>query len=231
MSSAVNNVSNNSYLQGLSFDQTSSTEEDDKESSNKLGQSAFLELMITQLNNQNPLDPQDNSEFVAQLAQFSSVEGLERLNTSMDGLVNSYQSSQALQASALVGRTVRVETDSVPLTEDGIISGTIDLEDSTTNLLLNIYNSSGSLVQQISLGQQAEGELEFAWDGTNANGEASPPGMYTFQALAQSGDEVVTVGTSLSVNVNSVTLGANGAMTLNLNGVGTASMSDVRAIL
>jgi flagellar basal-body rod modification protein FlgD len=111
---ATNNVTDN-----LSITKKQET----KKNTNELGQAAFLELMITQMNNQNPLSPQDNSEFVAQLAQFSSVEGLERLNTSF----NSFMSNNALQASSLVGRSVTVESDTSTLVKGGIVAGSVDL--------------------------------------------------------------------------------------------------------
>src|SRR5690606_42021670 len=76
----------------------------------ELGKNQFLELLVAQLNNQNPLEPQGNGEFIAQLAQFSQVEGVEKLNSSMGALLTGYQSSQALQASSLVGRKVIVPT-------------------------------------------------------------------------------------------------------------------------
>ena len=75
-------------------------------SSKDLGKNEFLELLVAQLNNQDPLSPQENGEFIAQLAQFSQVEGIEKLNSSMGSLLSGYQSSQALQASSLVGRKV-----------------------------------------------------------------------------------------------------------------------------
>ncbi len=78
---------------------------------NELGKDEFLNLLVAQLNNQDPLAPQDNGAFIAQLAQFSQVEGIGKLNTSMESLLSGYQSSQALQASSLVGRSVIVPTD------------------------------------------------------------------------------------------------------------------------
>lgn len=198
---------------------------------NELGQSAFLKLMITQLKNQNPLDPQDNSAFVAQLAQFSSVEGIEKLNTSMSTMANSYKSSSALQASALVGRAVMVEASEVPLNTGGMVLGQISLENSTSNLIVNIYDSKGALVNQQSLGQQKKGDLDFKWDGKGADGKTLPAGMYKFEALAEVDGKQVAQKTQLSTNVNSVTLGKAGQMTLNLNGVGAVKLSDIREIL
>lgn len=224
----ISGVNNRAAL----FDSISGKKPETKEpKSNELGQSAFLELMITQLKNQNPLDPQDNSAFVAQLAQFSSVEGLEKLNVSMSSMANSYKSSSALQASALVGRAVMVEASEVPLNTGGIVLGQIALKDSTPNLMVNIYNDKGVLVNQQSLGQQAGGDLDFQWDGKDSNGNTLPAGMYKFEALAEIDGKQVAQKTQLSTNVNSVTLGNAGQMTLNLNGVGAVNLSDIREIM
>ena len=125
--------------------------------------------MITQMNNQNPLSPQDNSEFVAQLAQFSSVEGLERLNTSF----NSFMSNNALQASSLVGRSVTVKSDTSMLTTGGIVAGSVDLTYPTSDMKISIYDENGALVQTIPVGNVPSGETVFRWDGQNieVNGE------------------------------------------------------------
>src|SRR5574344_1054483 len=82
----------------------------DREVNKDLGKNEFLELLVAQLNNQNPLDPQDNGEFVAQLAQFSTLEGIEKLNDSMGDIISSVQSSQTLQAASLVGKSVIIPT-------------------------------------------------------------------------------------------------------------------------
>src|SRR5690625_5495064 len=105
--------------------------------------------MITQMNHQDPLSPQDNTEFVAQLAQFSSVEGLERLNSNFEGFTNTFMSNQALQASSLVGTSVSVETDTSRLMEAGIVSGSVQLESSAAAVRMNIYNDKGALVAQV----------------------------------------------------------------------------------
>jgi len=90
-----------------------------------LGKDAFLQLLVTQLKNQNPLEPQDNGEFVAQLAQFSSLEGITTLNDTVSGLASNYNSSQALQASSLVGRSVIAPSDKSVVDTSKSFSGTI----------------------------------------------------------------------------------------------------------
>jgi|SRR5690554_1147487 len=206
--------------------------------SNELGQSAFLELMITQLNNQDPLSPQENSDFIAQLAQFSSVEGLERLNSQFEDFSGSFMSNQALQASSLVGRSVSVPTDKALLLPEGIVAGSVEIPESSANVSLSIYHSDGSLVGQIPLGTQPDGELVFRWDGMymeingelldwQAADEPLPPGHYSFEVNALVDGEAEQLETALSANVNSVTLNPDGGITLNLAGVGAVDISEV----
>lgn len=207
-----------------------------KKNTNELGQAAFLELMITQMNNQNPLSPQDNTEFVAQLAQFSSVEGLERLNKSF----NSFMSNNALQASSLVGRSVNVESEKSTLVKGGIVAGSVDLAYATQNLKINIYDDKGSLVQNIPIGEAPRGEMVFRWDGQNMelNGELldweagddaiAAAGEYRFEITADQNGKNEALKTSLSANVNSVTIGENGALILNLAGIGAVDANKVK---
>lgn len=197
----------------------------------ELGQDVFLELMVTQMRNQDPLDPQSNSDFVAQLAQFSSVEGLDKLNNTMDNFVGSFQSGQALQASSMVGRMVKVESDTSYLSNDGVVAGTIDLPQSTNDLKIVISDSSGTRVMEELMGPQAAGEIPFAWDGKDQSGNQRPAGYYKFEVFANIDGKPVQVGTALSANVDSVTVGANGAISLNIAGVGAVPMSGVREIL
>lgn len=207
--------------------------------SNELGQDAFLQLMITQMKNQDPLAPQSNSEFVAQLAQFSSVQGLEKLNTSFNSFSSGFQSNQALQASSLVGRSVSVESNSSILTEDGIISGSVTLPAATSDLKINIYEASGALAAQVPVGLAEAGDVNFRFDGHNmeVNGElldwtsgekAIAPGAYTFAVTATQDGKPQQLTTNLSANVNSVTIGTDGKVVLNLAGHGATDMSKVK---
>lgn len=235
--SQVNNETANSILSNLNI--ANKNKDKDEEKSNELGQSAFLELMITQMNNQDPLEPQDNTEFIAQLAQFSSVEGLERLNSNFEDFSGSFMSNQALQASSLVGRSVTVPSETSQLFEDGIVNGTVDLEQSASDMKLNVYNAAGELVSNIPLGSRPAGQLAFRWDGQNmeVNGELMdwqggeeplPAGEYRFEVLSKQNGESVQLDTALSANVNSVTLGDDGQLTLNLAGMGAVNIGDVK---
>lgn len=147
---------------------SSATVNADEVKSNEMGQDEFLKLMIAELNNQNPLDPQDNGEFIAQLAQFSTVEGIDKLNTTTESMSDNMRSSQALQASALVGQSVIVEGNDIGLLLDqGIISGYTELPESVTDVTLTIEDENGQLLEQISLGNHAAGEMSIRWDGLN----------------------------------------------------------------
>ena len=203
----------------------------DREKSNELGQDAFLQLMITQMNNQDPLEPQKNSEFVAQLAQFSSVEGLDKLNNTVEEMNQGFQSSQALQASSLVGRSVKVPTETAQLASGGYVAGTIELPYSTNDLSMNIYSSNGVLVGKELLGANEAGELTFVWDGQDQDGNTLPAGNYRFEEVANTSEGPQQLVTHLSANVDSVTVGGNGTLTLNIAGVGPMSLSSVSEIL
>lgn len=235
----INSIAENSFLNSLSIQGQQEDEKKEAEAGgNELGQTAFLELMITQLENQDPLSPQENSEFIAQLAQFSSVEGLERLNTNFDSFSSSFISNQALQASSLVGSSVTVPSTEATLAEGGFIGGTVTLPAATTQLSVNIYNDQGSLVEQIPLGAQSAGEVLFRWDGRfiEVNGElddwepdtTQSSGEYRFEVLATQGGEIEQLDTSLTANVNSVTTTPTGELILNLAGHGAVSINDVK---
>ncbi len=227
----------NSALSGLTIASKTAGKEEDS-SPNSLGQSAFLELMITQMENQNPLDPQNNTEFIAQLAQFSSVEGLERLNENFDDFSASFMSNQALQASSLVGSSVSVAADKAILPEGGVVSGAVEVPANMENMNINIYSKAGVLVEQIPLGTQPSGEMVFRWDGANVevNGElldwqsADPlsPGVYEIEISGMEDGEATALETALSANVNSVTLESDGQITLNLAGLGAVNIADVK---
>ena len=226
----------NSVYSDLSIANKQTTDD----SSQELGQSAFLELMITQMENQSPLDPQDNTEFIAQLAQFSSVESLDKLNNNFDTFSQNFVANQALQASTLVGRSVTVPSSTTSLNAGGVVNLSSSLPTSSSNVSVSIYNESGELVDQIPLGYQPAGDLVLRWDGMNAelggelmdwqsaHEEGAAPGDYTFEVSATIDGDEVALDTALSANVNSVTVGADGALVLNLSGIGSVSLADVK---
>jgi len=230
---AVNNV--DSALSAYSIENRTK-EAQAKE--DELGRDVFLQLLTTQLQNQNPLEPQENSEFVAQLAQFTQVESLDQLSNTFEDFTGSFLSNQALQASSLVGTSVTVPTSHTLLPPEGIVSGSVELPASSNEVKIDIYSSSGSLVDSIPVGAQPAGEMVFRWDGSYAevNGELIDwqtsqeevaSGEYSFVVTASLDGKTEQLDTALSANVNSVTVGADGELTLNLAGVGAYSFNDV----
>jgi flagellar basal-body rod modification protein FlgD len=197
---------------------------------NELGKNEFMELMIAQLKNQNPLKPQENGEFISQLAEFSSLEEMQKLSGSVDDVVSQFRSTQALQASAMVGRTVLAPSQIGILGPEGQISGNVEVPASTAGLRVSIENSAGERVRQMDLGAQQPGVTGFSWDGKDGNGNSLPPGPYRIVAEASYPDGQQQLGTMVSANVDSVSLGQGGSVTLNLAGMGSIALSDVKQI-
>ncbi len=200
--------------------------------SSSLGKDSFLQLLVTQMQNQNPLDPQDNSEFVAQLAQFSSLETMQNLSTSVDSISTMYQSSQALQASSLVGRSVTVDAGSTYVDTSKAMTGSVVLPSSSTDTAVKIYDSTGTnVVRTIDLGTQAAGTTSFSWDGKDDSGTALAAGNYSFVANGSLNGTATTLSTYLPATVNSVTMGTTGSdMTLNLAGGTQVALAKIKQI-
>jgi len=237
MSEVGSTTNTNSVFQDLAISKKNT---EAAKGSNELGQKAFLQLMITQLENQDPLSPQENGEFIAQLAQFSSVESLDRLNNNFDNFTQNFVANQALQASSLVGRSVSVETDSTALYEGGAVAALVEVPASTQDLKVDIFGPSGNLLDSIDIGTASAGDLAFRWNGSQAevNGKVLdwksshegglPAGNYKFAFTSSVEGKNTQLQSYLSANVNSVTVGANGALTLNLAGVGAVNLADVK---
>ena len=196
-----------------------------------LGKDAFLQLLVTQLKNQNPLEPQDNGEFVAQLAQFSSLEGITTLNDTVSGLASNYNSSQALQASSLVGRSVIAPSDKAVVDTSKSFSGTIAVPASVDPVKVKITDADGKVVRTIDLGSEVAGTSTFIWDGKNDAGEVAAAGTYTFGATATYDGKATSLVTYLPATVNSVTISQTGGeLMLNLAGAGSIALSKVQTI-
>lgn len=195
-----------------------------------LGKNAFLELMITQLENQDPLSPQDNGEFISQLAQFSSVEGLDNLNQSVGGMATAMRSSLALQASTLVGRSVRVPTNAASFDGQSPVTGVAVLPETATSVRVRIQDGQGREVRTLDYGTRAAGDVSISWDGRDDAGVLQPPGRYTVKSEGNFGKGTVAAGVELLANVNSVSIGGDGAVVLNVAGVGAVPMANVREV-
>lgn len=195
------------------------------------GQDAFLTLMVTQLKNQNPLEPIKNQEFLAQLSSFTTASGVQELNQSFGSLSSALQSNQALQASSMVGRKVVIDSSVGHVSATQPMNGLVEIPETVGNLRISIMSPSGALVRTIELGMQAAGETRFSWDGTDNNGDVVPPGNYRFTAEANFNGTAYSFNTMVESTVDSVTLGRNGqGMALNLGGLGAYSLSQIKTI-
>jgi len=222
---AVENDISTSFLNNLQNPTPTKTD-----STGTLGKDAFLQLLVTQMKNQNPLDPQDNTQFVAQLAQFSSLESMQNLTTTVDSIATSYKSSQALQASSLVGRSVIIDASSTTVDTAKGMTGSIVVPGSSSMTSVKIYDAQSNLVDTVDLGAQKAGTTSFAWDGLASDGTAAPAGSYTFKAEGSIDGKNTQLSTYLPATVNSVTLGVNGAETMLNLASGSVALSKVQTI-
>ena len=197
-----------------------------------LGGTDFLTLMLAQLQNQDPTNPVDSSTFLTQLSELSEVQGITQLNTSFTALSNSLSSSQALQASSLLGHQALVASSTATLPTNGAtITGAVSVPQTSSSVTVNVLNSSGVLVQQVNLGAQSSGIANFTWNGTEANGSAAPAGQYSLSANVDGVASGTAIPTYVNGTVQSVTMGAGSTgLTLNIAGLGSVPFSSVMQI-
>ncbi len=226
--SIINNPTENIFTDiGINAPPTEETS-----TSQELDQSDFLTLLTTQLANQDPLSPVENSEFIGQMAQFASLDSLQTLVTQFDDLSTSLTSNQALQASSLVGRHVLIPSSvgHVPDESTGM-SGQLNLPSYVTNLRFEIRDSSGQLVRSIDVGDREAGDIEFFWDGRNEAGDFLGQGQYEVAAFGAVNGTTEQIPTSIRAQVHSVNLGgASGGIFLNLTGLGQVNFNDVKEV-
>ena len=195
-----------------------------------LGQEDFLNLMTTQLQNQDPFKPMESAEFLSQIAQFSTVNGITELQQSFAGLADSLHSNQALQASSLVGREALVTSGTGLLQRGGSLEGAVDLNQTTRDVTIEITDPSGRLIRNIELGTQVPGVNHFTWDGLDSDGARVPPGAYQIRASGQVGGVTQALETLVQGHVNSVTLNGPNGLILNVDGYGAVDFGEVRQL-
>jgi len=188
----------------------------------------FLKLLVTQLKNQDPMNPMENAEMTTQLAQMSTVEGINKLNASMESLLAGYQAAQTLQATSLLGHQVLTEGNVMTLV-DGQAVGAAELAAPADKVTVKVYGSGGQVVDSIDMGPQAAGEIRFGWDGTDSAGNALPNGQYRFEVNAVSGGSAIPVTPLALVPVNSVRL-QGGTVSMELAGIGQRTLDQVRQV-
>lgn len=201
-------------------------------SGSDMGQADFLELMLAQMKNQDPTKPLDPNEFMSQLAQFSTVNGIEELKQSFDYLASVLISDQSLKAAGLVGHDVMMPGNSGFLDAGGNIAGQVLLNDSVTDLNIKIYDAQGALVRTIPMSGQAAGLVQFKWDGFMESGDPALPGNYRIVAEALVGDTVQEAAIEIRTRVESVSLNPySGGILLNLDNGATVPWEAIQTIM
>lgn len=178
-------------------------------SQNDLNQSAFLELMTTQLMNQNPTKPMENGDFLGQMAQFSTVSGIEDLNTSIASLVNTSKQSQLLEASSVVGKQVLLQSGSFENNDASSIEGEVSLSSSAQKLEVKVFNEANAVVRTIGIPNATTGQHNFTWDGKDDNGNSIKAGNYRFVAEATRNEQTNVASVQVYDTVDSVQFANN----------------------
>lgn len=188
----------------------------------------FLTLLVTQLKNQDPMNPMENAELTSQLAQMSTVEGVNTLNTTMTALSEQFMSSQVLQGASLVGHQVLAEGDELTLGTAGAAGG-VDLDNAADTVTVRITDANGALVRTLNLGDLDAGLNRFVWDGLNDQGAAVATGSYGFSVTATAGGKAVT-NTALTLGtVQSVSMGSSG-LVAEVSNLGDLSLGQIHQI-
>jgi flagellar basal-body rod modification protein FlgD len=202
-----------------------------KKSQQNLGIDEFLTLMTTQLKNQDPLKPLDGTAFIAQLAQFGTVSGIEEMKSSMESLAESLRSTQLMNGTALVGRDVLVPSEGFKHTEGVSVSGELFVPEGTADIELRITDSAGAVVRTMTM-PTTPGQASFTWNGLKNDGTPAASGEYEVEVVANVAGQNESLPTAINTRVTSVTVDASGAgLVLNTPALGPISMADVYRVM
>jgi flagellar basal-body rod modification protein FlgD len=223
MAAAVNATSQEAFI--ATFNRPRAAESNGVESV----QDRFLTLLVTQMRNQDPLNPLENAEVTTQLAQISTVSGIDKLNQAMQGMAQGFLATQSVQAGSLIGRGVLAPGSTLVL-EGGQARAGVSLAGSADRVLVNVLTNAGERVASLDLGARPAGTLTFEWDGRTDAGATAPDGIYTFDVAAMQSNRKVDVERLGFGRVQSVTLGSD-ELQLNTYGLGSLGMGSVTQIL
>jgi flagellar basal-body rod modification protein FlgD len=188
----------------------------------------FLTLLVTQLQNQDPLNPLDNAQVTSQLAQLSTVNGINKLNDTLSGLVASFGANQYLQAAGLVGHDVLVPGSSLALA-GGKGAGGFSLGANADKVVVTISDAAGQRLRQFDLGRVAAGVQRFEWDGKTDAGVAVKDGTFQISITATIDGKAVQLDPLSSGKVTGVVPGSNGTQ-VQVAGLGLVDLSGIKQI-
>jgi flagellar basal-body rod modification protein FlgD len=193
-------------------------------------QDRFLTLLVTQLKNQDPLNPMDNAQVTSQMAQLSTVSGINQLNSTVQALSASMATSQSLQATSMIGHAALVPGSQIDLLK-GQSDAAVELTQPADKVTVTITDAKGNVVRTLQLGQQsAAGVVNFQWDGKDNTGATMADGSYQFSANAVLGGTNSSPTTLSYGLVNNVSL-TSGGVTLGMGTLGNVGLSAVRQVL
>jgi flagellar basal-body rod modification protein FlgD len=161
------------------------TSQDSTQTRGELSESDFLKMFTTQMQYQDPLNPLDATQFTSQLAQFSSLDQLFKMSSSLTQLLQAGQTMNSMAALKLIGKEIQANGNSLVLQEGSAVTGSFSLASAATQCTVSIYDGSGTLVRTLSLGALSGGEGQFSWDGLSATGKTMPSGTYTYKMQAK----------------------------------------------
>jgi len=229
MTTVTTTTQSNAAIQQLTKSSTSSTSSSNTNPTTASGiEDRFMTLLVTQMQNQDPMNPMDNAQITSQLAQIDTVKGMDSLNTTLTALQSSYNDSLAMQSSALIGKSVLSAGNSLALTSSGAYGG-VKLAGDADKVSVVISDSTGKQVAQEDLGAQKAGVVDFAWDGKDANGNQLATGNYTFSVTASNAGTAVT-STALGLGTVSALVKGTSGFQLEISGTGLVDFSAVEQI-
>jgi flagellar basal-body rod modification protein FlgD len=195
-------------------------------------QSTFLQLLVTQLQNQDPTNPMDSSQMTSQLAEINTVTGISQLNTSLSSLSTQLNAGQTSQAALLIGSSVLAPGSSISVTAGKTNEFGVQLATAEDNVQVNVVNSSGQVVNTLNLGNQAAGTVPITWSPVDSSGNALPTGTYTITATGTLPSGSAGTATALTPGtVESIVQGTGGAPSLVLSNGSTVPLTSVAAVL
>jgi len=192
-------------------------------------QDRFLTLLVTQMRNQDPLNPLDNAQLTTQLAQISTVTGVDQMHQTMKAVLDQLKGLEALQAAGMDGKDVLIASDRIQLGAGGA-SGAIELTGPADAVTIAIKNSAGATVREMQLSRQEAGMRTFEWDGVTASGARAVDGIYSISVNATAGGKPIVSTTLARAHVNGIVRGED-TIQLDLGLFGRRSLNDVREIL
>jgi len=199
-----------------------------KKTTTDAAQDRFMTLLVTQMKNQDPLNPLDNAQVTSQLAQLSTVTGIDKLNATLETMMSNAQSSQSMQASNLIGHDVLVAGNQIHF--DGTSGNfAVELPASTDDLTVTISDAVGNKLRQISLGKQSEGIMPLSWDGYSDAGTRVANGDYKFTVSATTAGQQAAANALSLEHINSITSSASGVK-LNLGNANSVTTADLKQI-